>query len=62
MLEGFDFVGIDRERGYAVLAEARVRWWEQHRGREAEEVLADTRRSTSARRKREDAGQLALLG
>jgi DNA modification methylase len=39
-LEGFDFIGIEREDEYAAIAEARIAWWERHRGDgKAEAVL-----------------------
>jgi site-specific DNA-methyltransferase (adenine-specific) len=60
VLEDFEFVGAELEAEYIAIAEARIRWWEQHRGREAEEVLAASRRSTTAAREHADAGQLAL--
>lgn len=30
VLEGFDFVGIEREAEYVALAEMRIAWWESH--------------------------------
>jgi DNA modification methylase len=30
MLEGFDFVGIEREAEYVAIAEARIAWWARH--------------------------------
>lgn len=30
VLEGFQFLGIEREAEYAEIAEARIRFWEQH--------------------------------
>lgn len=32
VLEGFDFIGVEREDEYADIAEARIRWWEKHWG------------------------------
>jgi hypothetical protein len=61
VLEDFDFVGIEREAEYIDIARARLAWWEQHRGREADEVLAITRRSDAERERHETAGQLGLL-
>lgn len=41
VLEGLDFIGIEREGEYARIAEARIGWWERHRGTgEAAEILA----------------------
>ena len=45
VLEGFDFTGIERDRRYFAIAEARIRFWAQHEGREAKAVLAQLRRS-----------------
>jgi site-specific DNA-methyltransferase (adenine-specific) len=60
VLEGFDFVGCEKEPEYVATAETRIGWWEQHRGREANQLLAASRRSNSAADTHEDAGQLAL--
>lgn len=60
VLEGFDFVGIEREAEYVAIAEARIKWWAEHRGREAEEVLADHGRSERETQKHVEAGQLGL--
>jgi DNA modification methylase len=38
-LEGFDFIGIEREPEYIAIAEARIAFWAQHEGREVEDVL-----------------------
>lgn len=61
LLEGFDFIGIEREAEYAEIARARIAWWAEHRGKEADEVLAVTAKSERARAEHEDAGQLGLL-
>lgn len=60
VLEGFDFIGIEREPEYVEIAKARIAWWEQHKGREADEVLAESRRSEAIREVHESAGQLGL--
>ena len=39
VLEGFDFIGIEREADYLAIAEARIKFWAQHEGREVEDVL-----------------------
>ncbi len=39
VLEGFDFIGIEREAEYVAIAEARIAFWAQHEGREVKEVL-----------------------
>lgn len=60
VLEGFEFVGIDREAKYTVVANYRVKWWREHQGREAEEVLADHGRSERVVKRHTDSGQLGL--
>lgn len=60
VLEGFDFVGIEREADYVEIAKARLEWWRTHRGREAEAVLADHARSERVAAAHADAGQLGL--
>jgi site-specific DNA-methyltransferase (adenine-specific) len=62
VLEGFDFVGIEREAEYVEIANARIEWWAQHEGREAEEVLAISRASESQRERLGAMGQMGLLG
>ena len=58
VLEGFAFVGIEREPEYADIAEARIGWWEKHRGDgEAAAILA----AGEARDELEQAGQEALF-
>lgn len=44
-LEGFDFIGIEREAEYVRIAEARIAFWVQHQGREVEDVLGGYTRS-----------------
>lgn len=60
VLEGFDFIGIEREAEYAEIADARIAWWAEHRGKEAEEVLGMVGKSEKVRRERDEAGQLGL--
>lgn len=58
VLEGFDFVGIEREDEYADIAEARIAWWAKHRGDgEAAAVLA----AGEAREDLEAQGQTSLF-
>src|SRR5205814_6814168 len=45
VLEDFDFIGIEREAEYVEIARARIDWWVQHKGREADEVLALARKA-----------------
>lgn len=71
LLEGFETAGIEREDGtlredgtnreqYTRLATARIEWWEQHRGLEAEEVLKVNRRLERKVKEQNDSGQLGL--
>jgi hypothetical protein len=57
-LEGFDFVGIEREEEYVRIAEARIKWWGEHpEGVEITKSLeADRKRRAVA-----DTGQLGFL-
>lgn len=58
VLEGFDFIGIEREAEYLAIAEARIAWWEKHRGDGAtEEIL----KAAGVRDEIEASGQLGLL-
>lgn len=59
VLEGFDFIGIERESEYVEISRARIAWWEQHRDR-ADEVLALSAKSERGRQEHEDAGQMGL--
>ena len=58
-LEGFDFIGIEREPDYIAIAEARIAWWEKHKG---DAQVADILAAGKGRDEVEDAGQLDLLG
>jgi hypothetical protein len=57
-LEGFNFVGIEREEEYVRIAEARIRWWGEHpEGLELSKGLeADRKRRLVA-----ESGQLGFL-
>jgi len=58
VLEGFEFVGVERDPEYARIARARVGWWAQHpEGVSVEAALAAHRQ----RRAAAEAGQLDLL-
>jgi hypothetical protein len=61
VLEGFDFVGIEREPEYVEIAKARIAWWEPHAGRSTEEVLIEAGFSERDRRERIEAGQLGMF-
>ena len=58
-LEGFDFIGIEREPDYIAIAEARIAWWEKHKG---DAQVSDILSAGKGRDEVEDAGQLDLLG
>lgn len=58
-LEGFDFIGIEREADYIAIAEARIAWWEKHKG---DAQVGDILSAGKDRDEVEDAGQLDLLG
>ena len=60
VLEGFDFIGIEREADYCDIARARIAWWEPHAGRTTEEVLVVAGYSEGLRREHDEAGQLGL--
>ncbi len=58
VLEGFDFVGVEREAEYLAIARARIGWWEQHpQGLDTDDAL----RAGRARDGVAAAGQLGLL-
>ncbi len=59
-LEGFDFIGIEREAEYIAIAEARIAFWAQHEGREVEDVLGLVSRSEREARAIVEAGQPEL--
>jgi DNA modification methylase len=61
-LEGFDFIGIEREAEYVEIAKARIAWWEPHAGRDTEDVLLEAGLSERLHREHREAGQLDLLG
>jgi DNA modification methylase len=60
VLEGFDFVGIEREEEYVAIAEARMAFWARHEGREVEEVLGLSRKAAAAAKRHQEADQLGL--
>jgi len=57
-LEGFDFIGIEREPEYIAIAKARIAWWEKHKG---DAQVSDILSAGKSRDEVEDAGQLDLL-
>jgi site-specific DNA-methyltransferase (adenine-specific) len=58
VLEGFEFVGVEREAEYAEIAKARIAWWEKH---QAQGDTDDIMRAADEREAVEEAGQLGLL-
>ena len=58
-LEGFDFIGIEREAEYAEIAEARIAWWSQHEG-DTTEILVRAGLVEKAETKHRESGQLGL--
>ncbi len=58
VLEGFDYIGIDREPEYVAIAEARIKWWEQHpEGVDVEDGLKAERK----RQKVAESGQMGMF-
>jgi site-specific DNA-methyltransferase (adenine-specific) len=39
VLEGFNFIGIERDTEYLAIAKARIKFWARHEGREVKEVI-----------------------
>jgi len=59
VLEGFRFMGLEREPEYAAIAQARIAWWAEHPdGMQLVERLEAER----ARKAIADSGQLGLFG
>ena len=59
-LEGFEFVGMEREAEYREIAEARLRWWGEQEG-ETLEILQRAGLAEKERAKAEAAGQTSLF-
>jgi DNA modification methylase len=60
VLEGFHFIGCEREPEYVAIAEARIAFWAQHVGREVDDVLGWVGASEKARKAAGEVGQLGL--
>lgn len=60
VLEGYDFVGLEREPEYVAVGEARIAFWAEH-GEDAVDAAATRADSERDRQARADAGQLDLL-
>jgi DNA modification methylase len=60
VLEGFDFIGIEREAEYIAIAKARIAFWAQHKGREVEDVLGLHSTSQKQAKAHADRGQISF--
>ncbi len=60
VLEGFDFIGIEKDPEYVAITEARIAFWAQHVGRDIEEVLGLVGRSQRQEKAHVEIGQLVL--
>lgn len=60
VLEGFNFLGLEREAEYVEIAEARIAFWAQHEGREVDDVLGLYSASRRESEKHADIGQEAF--
>lgn len=58
VLEGFDFIGLEREADYIAIAQSRIAWWERHRG---EGSTAEVLEAAQARHEVALAGQGSLF-
>lgn len=58
ILEGFEFVGIERDADYAAIAEARMKFWAEHPTHLPAELALE---ADSRRRKVRESGQLGML-
>jgi len=60
-LEGFDFIGIEREAEYREIAEARLKWWADQEGDTAE-ILQRAGLAEKKEREVRESGQVSLFG
>jgi DNA modification methylase len=60
VLEGFDFIGIEREPEYAEIAKARIEWWSQFSGEATDAILIRAGLSERLKREHDDRGQLTM--
>lgn len=60
VLEGFEFIGIEREAEYIEIAKARIAFWAEHEGREVDEVLGLHSVSQREAKAHADRGQLLI--
>jgi len=59
-LEGFDFVGIEREAEYREIAEARLKWWADQEG-ETADILQRAGLAEKREREAKESGQVSLF-
>lgn len=59
-LEGFDFIGIEREAEYREIAEARLNWWGDQDG-ETDEILRRAGLAEKKEREAKESGQASLF-
>jgi DNA modification methylase len=59
-LEGFDFIGIEREAEYREIAEARLNWWGDQNG-ETDEILRRAGLAEKKEREAKESGQASLF-
>lgn len=60
-LEGFEFIGIEREPDYMEIAQARIQFWTDH-GEQGLDVVRLREASERVRAETAEAGQLDLFG
>lgn len=60
-LEGFDFVGIELDPDYLAIADARIRFWQEH-GDDGLRIVAERAAGERVRAEHAEIGQLDLLG
>ncbi len=61
VLEGFEFIGCEREPDYLPIAEARIRFWQEH-GDDALNIVKAQESAEAARAELAATGQLDLFG
>jgi hypothetical protein len=60
VLEGFDFIGIEREQEYVEIARARLAWWSQFAGESTDAILIRAGYSERLKREHDERGQLTM--
>jgi hypothetical protein len=60
VLEGFDFIGIEREAEYVEIAKARIAWWSQFPGEDTGEILGRASASERIKREHTERGQMGF--